>query len=119
MAIKDFQITSSGDIALDKNSNVTVIRGKEALTQIVQNALSLWKGNWYKDITRGVDWVNVLKSNYNRNEVISIITAAIKRVSYITDVVDVSLKVTDGDRTALIAYTVMSTEGIVNGSEAI
>lgn len=119
MAIKDFKLTSSGDLDLDKNSNVTVLRGKEALTQIVQNALSLWKGNWYNDITRGVDWQNVLKAQYNRNEVISIITAAIKRVSYITDVIDVSLKVNDGDRTALIAYTVQSTDGIVNGSEAI
>lgn len=119
MAIKDFQITSSGDLALDKNSNVAVLRGKDALTQIVQNALSLWKGNWYKDITRGVDWQNILKAQYNQNEVISIVTAAIKRVSYVTDVIDVSLKVTDGDRTALIAYTVMSTDGIVNGSEAI
>lgn len=117
MAIRDFQITTSGDLQLDKNSNVTVIRGEEALRQIVANALSLWKGDWYRDITRGVDWQNVLKSNYNKNEVISIITAAIKRVSYVTDVIDVSLKVTDRD--ALIAYTVQSKDGIVNGSEVI
>lgn len=115
MAISTLQLTSTGDLDLDTLSRPNYLYGQDAINQIVKMALSIWLGNWYRDPTVGVDWIGLSKKNYNKNEVISIISRAILKVPYIVQIVDVSLKV-DNDRKAKIAYTIIGDRGVIIGN---
>jgi hypothetical protein len=119
MALKDYKLTTSGDLELNLIGQPTVLLGKEAIDQIVRVALSLWKGNWFRDTARGVDWLGVLKLVYSRAEVIDIVSSALRRVAYIDEVIDVALKVDNAERKAQITYTVRAFGNLVTGSEVL
>jgi hypothetical protein len=119
MAIKDVKLTPSGDIELNLNAQPSYIYGKDALEQICRVAISLWKGNWFRDARRGVDWLNVFKLRYSRAEIIDTIASALRRVQYVGEVVDVSVRVIDAARTAEITYTVKSDGNIIVGREVV
>jgi len=116
MALKDIKLTPSGDIAMDVNSRPTWIYDKEAVTQICDVGISLWKGNWFADPKRGVDWLGVFRLTYNRQALIGIIASALRKIKYVKDVVDVTIDVKN--RVAQIAYTVKTDVGKVSGGGA-
>lgn len=119
MALKDFKLTNSGDIELNTLAQPTPIYGKDAIDQIVRAALSLWLGNWFRDVSRGVDWLNVVKLVYSRAEIIDIITRALLKVAYVDEVVDISLKVNNQTREAKLTYTVKAFGDLITGSEVL
>lgn len=119
MAVKDIKLTNTGDIALDTLCRPTWLRGKPAVEQIVRATISMWKGNWFRDRTRGMDWLGVLRFDYNVKEIISLVKQALMRSVYVTDVVDVTVDVDIKTRIAKLNYTCKSREGIVTGSEEL
>lgn len=119
MALKDFKLTNSGDVELNTLAQPTVLYGKDAIDQLVRAALSLWKGNWFRDTKRGVDWLGVMKLQYGKNEIIDKISSALKRVVYIDEVVDVGLKVDRATRVATISYTVKAFGKFITGKETV
>lgn len=119
MALKDFKLTDTGDIELNTIAQPTVLLGKDAIDQICRVAISLWKGNWFRDVRRGVDWLNVFKLVYVKEDLISIISSALKRIAYVDEVVDVSIKVTNSERKAEITYTVKALGSFITGKEVL
>lgn len=119
MPLLDYKLTNSGDLEMSTLGVPIQIYEVDAINQIARSAMSLWKGNWFRDPQRGVDWLGVLKLVYVRNEIIDIVSSALKRVAYIDEVVDVSIKVINEDRTAEITYTVKAFGKFITGSESV
>lgn len=119
MALKDFKLTPSGDLELNTLAQPTPIYGRDAITQLVGASLSLWLGNWFRDPTRGVDWLNVMKLAYSRAEIINILTRALNKVPYIDEVVDISIKVNNETREATLTYTIKALGAPITGSEVL
>ena len=110
MALKNFKLTETGDIELDSMSRPTVLLGKEAAEQQVKAAISLWRGNWFLDTQRGVPWLRILKKNYSRSEIIQVFTTAILKLSIVTDVLDLFIRVgadPEKPRTAQMTYLII------------
>jgi hypothetical protein len=119
MAIKTLKLTESGDIEHDTLSRPTWLYGKDAIDQMFKAEISLVKGNWSFDPTRGVDRLGIMKRQFNRGEVISILTTAALKNKYITEVVDIMINVDSQNRVASIAYMVKANKEIITGNVII
>lgn len=123
MALKTFKLTITGDIELDRLSQPTILLGQEAADQIIIGAISLWKGNYFADEDRGVEWLDILKKLYTRSEIIRVFTEAILKVSFVDEVLDLYINVGDEDdktkrRTAVMNYLIVADgEQITGGVE--
>jgi hypothetical protein len=119
MALKTFKLTDSGDIELDSEARPTVLLGKLAAEQLVKASISLWRGNWAFDETRGVDWLRILKKNYTRSEIVQVFTQAILKVSVVEEVLDLFINVgadPDKPRVAQMTYLIIVDGQQVEGS---
>jgi hypothetical protein len=115
MALVDLKLTNGGDVELNTLSQPTYLYKKSAIQQIVRAAFSLWRGNWFRDPLRGVQWLRILKAQYTTAETIDVLSVAIRRVSYITDVIDITLDVDKQTRVGKIIYTVEANGVTVSG----
>jgi len=116
MAIRTIQIDDTGDPVLDAYSRPTWLTGRDAITQVVRVALSLVKGNYIYDTSRGVDRQAIIKRNFTRQEVIAVLSTAILKVPYITEVIDIVITLDALSRVAAINFSVKADGEIVNGS---
>lgn len=119
MAIFDYTIDENGDLEFDSISRPTKLIGQDAIDQIVRNTLSLWRGNWFRDTDRGVDWLGVAKKQYNKSGIIQILSAALRKNQYIDDVIEISVRVDKENREATIVYIVKADNELVTGNEVI
>ena len=116
MALKDFKLTDGGDIILDDLAKPTVLLGQEAINQIVKMGFSLWLKNWFRDPTRGVDWLGVLKKQVSIRGAIDLLTTAIIKISFVTEVIDIFIQIDKETRVAKITYFVVADRQQVTGS---
>ncbi len=122
MALTTHKLTESGDIELNSLSQPVTLRGKEAAEQMVVSAISLWRGNWFADLDRGVDWLRIAKKLYTKTEIIQIFQQAVLKLSIVDEVLDLFIRVgsTDGDptltRTATMTYLIVVDGEKVDGS---
>ena len=116
MALKAIKLTETGDIEQDTLSKPTYLYGQDAVDQLVRNAFGIWLNEWFRDPTRGVDWLNIFKKKYNRNEIIQILTTALLKITYITEVTDIFILVDDAERTVTITYSVIADGEAVTGA---
>ena len=103
MALKDFKLTDGGDLELDALAKPTVLLGEDAVRQIVKAGFSLWLKNWFRDPTRGVDWLGILKKNFSIPGIVQLLTKAILRIVFVTEVVDIYVSV---DKETRIIYQI-------------
>lgn len=116
MALSTLELTLSGDIKMNTLSQAVTLIGRDAIEQKITAAFSLWRGNWFRNPLRGVDWLNVFKKKFTRREVIQILTTAILQLNAVISVIDIYLKVDKPTRKAEITYVVKTDSGIVEGS---
>lgn len=105
--VTDFLI-ENGDIVLDSVGKPTVLIGERAVHQIVNNTLAMWKTEYFRDITRGVNWIRILGKRYSKNGIIQELTRALLKSSYVDEIVDISIKVNAETRNGEIYYTIVS-----------
>lgn len=109
---------ASGDIQLVKISDAV------ALKQRIQNRLSLYLGEWFADVTAGVDWFSVSK-NTDTAFIQNLISKELRKEENITainsiDVVIVNDEKTSRDlslpiRSVRVTYSVDTVYGTVSG----
>lgn len=116
MALSTLKLTTLGDIEMNTLSQAVTLTARDAIEQKIVAAFSLWRGNWYLNPLRGVDWLNVFKKKYTNREVITILTTAILQLDAITRVVDIYLKVDKKNRTSEITYIVLADGEKIFGS---
>ncbi len=108
----------NGDIPLTQG-DAEFLEGDDAKRQIIRNALSIWQGEWFRDRTRGVRWLDILQKRYSRK----FIESEIRRVlltggfDFIDTVLDPLIAV--ADRRATIDLTVISQGNAVSLSEEL
>jgi len=110
----------NGDIALDQSGKATRLTGADAAKQIVMNALSMWKGTWYRDLNQGIDWWSVAQKGNSTDTILQIITSGIVKNPYIQKVVDISISFLNNtditQRKATLNYTVLIDNQNIVGS---
>lgn len=116
MALKALKLTETGDIEFNRRIQPTVLLAVDAVDEIVKAAFSLWLGNWFRDVTRGVDWLNILKKLYDRRTVIQILTTALLKLDFIDEVVDIYISVDNETRVAEFFYILVANGLQVSGS---
>lgn len=119
MALKVLELTSTGDLKLDGLSKPTSLLGASAIEALVVGVLSLWKGDWFRNLNRGVNWLGILKKLYNRATIVSILTKALLQLPEIDEVTDVFINVDSETRIAQITYLVVADGERVTGTETI
>lgn len=122
MGVLTYKLTDTGDLELNTLAKPTVLTELAAVEQIVKNTFSLWLGEWFRDRTRGVDWINIITKQVNKNGIIQILATALLKNIYITEIVDLSLRVNKQTRVAEINYIIFTTnnpEEILTGTEQI
>jgi len=105
----------NGDIVLDSVCNPIYVTDEIAVKQVVENTLSIFKGEYFRDSERGVNWLRILGKGYNRNGIMQEIVRALLKISYVTSVVDISLGVNPETRIGEIYYTVKAHNAIIQG----
>ncbi len=121
MALKVHKLTDTGDIELDNMAQATDLLGKVAAEQMIVAAISLWKGNFFVDPERGVDWLRILKKKFTRVEIVQVFTQAIQKLDIVDEVLDLFINVGDNEnpelaRTAQMTYLIIVDGGKVDGS---
>ena len=121
MALKVHKLTDTGDIELDNMAQATDLLGKVAAEQMIVAAISLWKGNFFVDLERGVDWLRILKKKFTRVEIVQVFTQAIQKLDIVDEVLDLFINVGDNEnpelaRTAQMTYLIIVDGGKVDGS---
>lgn len=106
--LSTLKLTDGGDLVMNTLNQAVTLTGRDAIEQKVKAAFSLWLGNWFRDLNRGVDWLKVFKKKYTQREVITVLTKAILQLDVIDSVIDIYLKVDKVFRTAEITYLVLA-----------
>ena len=116
MSLKTFELSDTGDLIFDRAARPIQLLDIDAVNQVVKVAFSLWLGNWYRDVGRGVDWLNIFKRRQSRSAIIQILTDALLQVEYVEQVTDIFISVDKETRIVEITYLIFVNNEKVTGS---
>lgn len=116
MSLKTFKLDETGDLIFDNAARPIQLLGTDAVDQVVKAAISLWLGNWYRDLERGVDWLSIFQKRQSRAAIIQILTDALLQVEYVEQVTDIFISVDKETRVAEMTYLIFVNNEKVTGS---
>lgn len=91
------------------------ISGLEAVNQILQGAVLLWKGNWFADPAKGVNWLAIFRKQFSIEGIRDEIKRVLLAVDFVSSVVVVTIDVNKETRLAEIGWTVIVSGEKVTG----
>lgn len=111
---------TDGKISLDRFGNADILEGIEAEKQILRNALLIFKGSWFDDLTRGPDWLTILGKRYTINQIKSEIKRVLNALSIVDTIFNVNLGDPNPNREVVLNFVVKTISGnTVTFSEAV
>lgn len=109
--MKDIQF--DGEHLVFKNGDLALVDGMDRIKQQVVVGLKIFKGDWYLDYRKGIDYINGLKAYPNILK--SEIKTAIQEVIDVDNVLDYTFKV-EGQRYKVSAKVLANNEAVyING----
>lgn len=105
------------NMALDENHDIVIgrgikrIGGVEYVAQLVKTRLLFYFGEWDLDRTLGIDWYNLLGSNYDLSLIQGTITQTIKDTRGVLSLDSIVLTVDRVERKLTITFTATSIYG--------
>jgi len=99
------RVTPIGDLDLSAGSR-SFVRGKDYIAQKIRQRLGFFKGEWYKDTTLGVPWLqDVLIKSPSLEVVRSVVRRAILAVPGVTSVPKCFVDFDTQTRVVVITFT--------------
>jgi len=99
------RVTPVGDLDFSQGSR-TFVSGKDYIAQKIRQRLGFFKGEWYKDVTLGVPWLqDVLIKSPSLEVVRSVVRNAILAVPGVTSVPQCYVNFDTPTRVATITFT--------------
>ena len=87
----------------------------DALAQRIANRIALWKGEWYQDVTKGIDYLTLFNIQIYVERRLSVaIKKAILQDEYVTSVQSLTAKL-DADGKVSVSYNIQSVFGTISG----
>lgn len=74
MLLKDFKLSSTGDIVLDSQMDFDIVEGDEEIEQALSNILKTNLGEWFLNIEFGIDIFSILGQQVNNEDIELIIS---------------------------------------------
>lgn len=106
-------IKTDGKNLIFENGDLVLVDGKERVTQQIMVGLKIFKGDWFLDYRKGIDYVNGLKAYPNILK--SEIKTAIQEVLDVQNVLDYTFKI-DKQKYYVSAKVVVNNETVyLNG----
>jgi len=102
---------SDTTIRLDQFGSADYLSGIEAEKQILRNALLIYLGGWFDDLTAGVDWLGILGKGFTTNQIKSEISRVLNSLDIVEDVLIISLGIVNQNRDVEIGFSVRTTSG--------
>ena len=118
MAVETFFISqnSAGKRDIDTERKIS---GLEAVNQILVGAVVLWRGNWFADLTNGVNWLSIFRKKFSIAGVRDEIKRVLLAVGFVSSVVVVTIDVNKTTRLADIGWTVIVSGEKITGGVSI
>jgi hypothetical protein len=111
------KLTASGDFSFGQGRQDFFVDQPEAVAQIVKTRLSLWLGDWFLDVTDGMDWQGSVLGNRTRTTRDPTLRRRVLESPSVTQINDYSSGF-DGDTRAFRASFGLDTEFGVYGQFA-
>lgn len=106
------------DTYLDDEKNIAFIFGVDSVSQTVQNAISLWKGEYQYNITLGIPWLNILGNPLNKLLINTYIRNAVLNVNYVTKIISIDYIQNNIDRKVNVIVKYENTQKTVSIANA-
>ena len=102
------------------NGTAIQLSGVEGATQIVRNVLATYRGEWFADISFGVNWLGILRGELNIPQAVREIRTQLLAVNGIDRVVDIVFgQRDDSQRNYTLAAIVQVGDEIIRVEDSI
>lgn len=110
------KLDSNGDLSI-VNGSIELLRDGDALSQILTNKLKLFKGEFSLEPEEGLDWLTLLSSSVNAEEILAVqIRKLLLADSHVIAVEAIELDFDRSESKMNGYFRVLSTFGTVTGS---
>lgn len=93
-----------GDIEL-VNGNIVLVSGPDRVRQLIENALSIRRGEWFYNTTTGLNHEQLFKKKPDIENLKDDIIECVTRLEEVTEVSDIEIEFNRQERTAKINFT--------------
>lgn len=118
MGIKTWDIVN-GEISLVNNSFVDVL-DRVALAQRLEGKLKMFVGEWFLDLTRGVNWIDILSTKpFRVDDFAPIIRKVLLDDPAVVSITSLDITPNNATRVLTVDFEVASDVGLVEGGVKI
>jgi len=106
----------NGDLVFE-DQTLTELEDLNALTQIIQNRLKLWKGEWFGAVDSGVDYFSLFQEKQLlQQKARKAFRDAILADSRIIKINEIDIQYDNATRTMTCEFAAESSEGLIEGT---
>jgi hypothetical protein len=114
---------STGDIEVlttGAGAGIRFTKGVEAVTQNIEAAVSLFRGEWFLDLERGVPYYQeILGQRYSQETVLTAFRDQILTVPNVDQILTLTSSFDGATRTTTVSFEVLTPFGTTSGSVTI
>ena len=115
--MSSIKIDITNDIQID-NNNLTLITGRDEISQVLRQRLKVFLGEWFLDAREGIDYFgDVLKKAPNPGQVDALFKNEILSSPGVTELIEFELDLVG--RQLNLKFTARTEDGIINFNEGI
>lgn len=111
----DWALDSTGDREILATTGARFTTGVEAVKQNVRLAVTLLRGEWFYDLSRGIPMAEILGKRYNQERTVEIYREAILAVQDVTEILKLTVDFTASTRTLVVYFEVLTPFGNTAG----
>lgn len=118
----DWALDANGDLEIDltNGQGLRFTTGLEAVSQNINLAITLFKGEWFMDRERGVGYYQeILGHKFHQATVIEAYRIVIAAVPDVTEITKLTASFDGATRTVTVTWGVLTPFGTTNGSTTV